>query len=65
MDLKVTSKLLILKGHAVLQFPPVLKRDSINLKSITDKILLNVKPNGPFCNMGLKLNPAILSAPKT
>ena len=31
MDLKVTSKLLILKGHAVLQFPPVLKRDSFNL----------------------------------
>ena len=35
------------------------------LKSITDKILLNIKQNGPFCNMRLRLNPAILSAPKT
>ena len=35
------------------------------LKSITDKILLNVKQNGPFCNMNLRLHLLILRASKT
>ena len=30
MDFKVTSKLLIVKGHAQLPFPPVLKRGALN-----------------------------------
>lgn len=29
MDLRVTSKLLIVDGHALLPFPPVLKRDAL------------------------------------
>ena len=30
MDLKVTSKLAIIKGHGLLPFPPVLKQDALN-----------------------------------
>ena len=30
MDLTVTSKLIIAKGHAILPFPPVLKREALS-----------------------------------